>query len=146
MTEETRPWGYITKYNPPTCERDYTLCVWDENDQPKTLCESTECQKEDKSEACELACQDKYLSKCFATQAECDAYRQMPVVPPRPSNIFPVLKPVPISSTTTKAVTMPVVETTTNNGDTTSLENLCIFLLMLALVLGAMLFVYLSPR
>lgn len=132
MGEETRPWGLITKYNPPTCERDYTLCVW-EDDQPKTLCESIECQKDSPSRACQLACADNYLSRCFATQSECEAYQNQPSWQPTsaPLRARPILRtptPAPISSDDNNMILM----------------NVCIFLLIFALILGAMVFVLIS--
>jgi len=136
---DIRPWGYVTAYDPPVCERDYSLCVW-EDGQPKTLCESRQCQStSSNTTACKLACEDPYLKKCYASEDEC----------PNPTtSAIPIPVPVPTSNNNVIQSSSSTSTTTSNvpasNNSNNNIIDLCIFFSMLVLILAALVYVMMS--
>jgi len=137
---DSRPWGYVTAYDPPVCERDYSLCVW-EDGQPKTLCESRQCQStSSNTTACKLACEDPYLKKCYASEDECPnpTTSAIPVPIPIPTSNKNVIQSSSSTSTTSTS-NVPASNNSNNN-----IIDLCIFFSMLVLILAALVYVMMS--
>jgi hypothetical protein len=134
---DIRPWGYVTAYDPPVCERDYSLCVW-EDGQPKTLCESRECQStSSNTTACKLACEDPYLKKCYASEDEC----------PRPTTPAPVTSntiPIPTSNKNVIQSSSSTSNVPASNNSNNNIIDLCIFFSMLVLIFAGLVYVMMS--
>ena len=135
---DIRPWGYITAYDPPVCERDYSLCVW-EDGQPKTLCESRQCQSSSsKTTACKLACEDPYLKKCYASEDECPRLTTSAIPIPIPTSNKNVIQ----SSSSTSATSTSNVPASNNSNN--NIIDLCIFFSMLVLIFMGLVYVMMS--
>lgn len=130
---DSRPWGYVTAYDPPVCERDYSLCVW-EDGQPKTLCESRQCQSSSsKTTACKLACEDPYLKKCYASEDECPHPTTSTIPIPIPTSTKTVIQSSSSNNSTST--------TKTSNNSNNNIIDLCIFFSMLVLIFAALVYV-----